>query len=203
MSPRSKEAFEAMRKTTKQKIENAALSLIARKGTSITIDEIAKNAEISKGLLYNHYASKEALIEELTRQTTFITGKTIGSIVEESGSAAEKIQKITSIVTDIFSGDYRGIENFMFIAQIEISGFLADKPIYDLPEAPNPLESLTKIIIAGQQEGTVVLGVPVQLAMTYWATIQGLSSYIIMGVPVVPSPEMLLRILLKENHLYD
>ncbi|MDR2597220.1 MAG: TetR family transcriptional regulator, partial [Treponema sp.] len=33
-----------MRETTRQKIEEAALSLFARKGLSVTIDEIAKRA---------------------------------------------------------------------------------------------------------------------------------------------------------------
>jgi AcrR family transcriptional regulator len=52
--PRTKEAFEAMRETTKGKIEASALSLFARKGLSVTIDEIAKTAGLSKGLIYNH-----------------------------------------------------------------------------------------------------------------------------------------------------
>jgi AcrR family transcriptional regulator len=44
----TKEAFEAMRETTKGKIKATALSLFTRKGLSVPIDEIAKTAGLSK-----------------------------------------------------------------------------------------------------------------------------------------------------------
>ncbi|MCL2280157.1 MAG: TetR/AcrR family transcriptional regulator [Oscillospiraceae bacterium] len=199
--PRSKETFEAMREATRQKIEVAALSLIARKGISVTVDEIAKNAGVSKGLLYNHYPSKEALIGELLSQAVTISGETLRQFAESEGSALSKIKQITSVMCDMFSENNRGIDNFMFMAQVGMSGFLSDKPVYNTPNAPNPLGSLVKIIAIGQHEGFVVSGDPTELAFTYWAAIQGICCYKIMGMSIAANSVMLMRILLKENCL--
>lgn len=66
MSPRTKEQFENIREEKKQLIFEAALDLFALEGYhSTSITKIAKHANISKGLLYNYYESKEALLLEI------------------------------------------------------------------------------------------------------------------------------------------
>jgi hypothetical protein len=49
-----------------------------------------------------------------------------------------------------------------------------------------------------QAEGSAVGGDPMQLAAVYWSAIQGLCCYIITGIPLSPSPEILSRIILKD-----
>ena len=66
MSPRTKQQFEEIRKTRKDEILSVALELFAQngyKGTSIS--QIAKQAKISKGLMYNYFENKEKLLEEI------------------------------------------------------------------------------------------------------------------------------------------
>ena len=64
--PRSKEQFEEIRKKTKENILNAALKLFAEKGYHGTsINDIAKAANISKGLAYNYFESKKQIIEAI------------------------------------------------------------------------------------------------------------------------------------------
>lgn len=66
MSPRTPEQFEHMRYDKKALIMSAALELFANNGYHATsISEISKKAGISKGLMYNYFKSKEALIMEL------------------------------------------------------------------------------------------------------------------------------------------
>jgi AcrR family transcriptional regulator len=63
MAPRSTEQFEAMRENTIQRITHSALSLFSQKGYKNTsVSEIAKEAGISKGLIYNYYKSKEEVL---------------------------------------------------------------------------------------------------------------------------------------------
>jgi AcrR family transcriptional regulator len=195
--PRKKEAFEVMRKTTRQKIETAALSLFARKGLSVTVDEIAKTAALSKGLLYSHYPSKEALIAELVRQATVISGAKIKEIADKDSSAAEKIRQITATMCETLSSDQIGINYFMFMIQAGMSDFQIQDGLYTA-DTPNPVERLTRIISEGQAEGSAVNGDPVQLATVYWAAIQGLCWYNISGILFSPVPEILSRIILKE-----
>jgi AcrR family transcriptional regulator len=63
MSPRTPEQFEEMRESRRKQIMDAALELYAREGYShCSISQLAKNAGISKGLMYNYFESKEALL---------------------------------------------------------------------------------------------------------------------------------------------
>lgn len=63
MSPRSKKQFEAIRHESMENIANAALRLFGEKGYhSTSIAQIAREAGVSKGLLYNYFESKEALL---------------------------------------------------------------------------------------------------------------------------------------------
>jgi len=196
--PRTKEAFEAMRETTKGKIEAAALSLFVRKGLSVTIEEIAKTAALSKGLLYSHYPSKEALIAELVRQAAVISGTSIKEIADGDGSAAAKIKQITAMMCEMLSSSNIGIDYFMFMVQVGISDFKIPDASWYTADVPNPIESLARIITEGQTEGSAVNGDPVQLATVFWAAIQGLCCYVITGIPVSPVPETLSRIILKD-----
>lgn len=64
--PRTKEQYEEIRKTSKQKILNAALEVFATEGYhSATVDAIAKTAGISKGLIYNYFKGKDDVLQEL------------------------------------------------------------------------------------------------------------------------------------------
>ncbi len=63
MAPRTSEQFEAIREEKKILIMDTALELFANEGFHNTsIQDIAKKAGISKGLLYNYFESKESLI---------------------------------------------------------------------------------------------------------------------------------------------
>jgi AcrR family transcriptional regulator len=64
MSPRTKHQNEQLRASTRKKILDASLDLFARQGyENVSIDEIATKAGISKGLVYNHFSSKEDLLK--------------------------------------------------------------------------------------------------------------------------------------------
>ena len=66
MSPRTAEQNEQIRVDSKHKIMDAAFKLIAKNGYEATsIAMISKSAGVSKGLLYNYFASKEELVKAL------------------------------------------------------------------------------------------------------------------------------------------
>lgn len=70
MAPRSAAQFDEIRQRSREKIMEVALELFATygyRGTSIS--KIAKEASISKGLLYNYFTSKEELLHEIIRAT--------------------------------------------------------------------------------------------------------------------------------------
>lgn len=63
MSPRTPEQFEEMRVSRRKQIMDAALDLFASEGYShCSISQLSSHAGISKGLMYNYFKSKEALL---------------------------------------------------------------------------------------------------------------------------------------------
>ena len=66
MSPKSKEQYEIIRSQSRLLIMETALELFAQKGFhNTTIKQIAEAAGISKGLMYNYFKSKKALLEAI------------------------------------------------------------------------------------------------------------------------------------------
>lgn len=66
MSPRTEKQFAQIREDRKESILSAALHLFAEQGYhSTSISKIAKEANISKGLLYNYFEGKEEVLKFL------------------------------------------------------------------------------------------------------------------------------------------
>ena len=64
--PRTQEQFHLMQEESRSEIVQAALELFAEHGFARTsIAMIAKKASVSQGLMYNYYASKDALLQEI------------------------------------------------------------------------------------------------------------------------------------------
>mgnify|MGYP001178156923 FL=1 len=64
--PRTPEENDRIRQASKENIRAAAMDLFMKKGYySTSISDIAKQAGISKGLLYNYYKGKEELLAEM------------------------------------------------------------------------------------------------------------------------------------------
>lgn len=66
MSPRTSQQLALLKETRKTQILKNAFQLFSTKGYHHTsISEIAKEAKLSKGLLYNYFKSKEDLLNEV------------------------------------------------------------------------------------------------------------------------------------------
>ncbi len=84
MAPRTTPKNEEIRKESMQNIMNAAFSLIARQGyDSTSIAQIAAEAGVSKGLMYNYFESKEDLLEKLVASTMAESDLTAESLISE------------------------------------------------------------------------------------------------------------------------
>ncbi|MBN2777320.1 MAG: TetR/AcrR family transcriptional regulator [Bacteroidales bacterium] len=71
MSPRTAKQYEEIRTDKRKQIMEAAVKLFAEKGFhAASISLIAKEAGISKGLIYNYFDSKETLLKEIMDELT-------------------------------------------------------------------------------------------------------------------------------------
>jgi len=84
MSPRTEAQNREIRQESMQKIMDAAFRLIARKGYEATsIAEIAKEAGVSKGLLYNYFSGKQDLLEKMVLNAVGEADKTMESLMSD------------------------------------------------------------------------------------------------------------------------
>ncbi len=70
MSPRTSKQFQEIREEKRTLIMDTALEHFAREGYhAATITHLAKHAGISKGLMYNYFESKEALLRAIIQRS--------------------------------------------------------------------------------------------------------------------------------------
>ncbi|WP_411105984.1 TetR/AcrR family transcriptional regulator [Streptomyces sp. cmx-4-9] len=75
----------ARRQATRQKLYEAAVTLIAEKGFSATtVEEIAERAGVAKGTVYYNFASKNDLFEELLRHGVGLLTASLRTAAEET-----------------------------------------------------------------------------------------------------------------------
>ncbi len=73
------------REATRQKLYEAAVTLIAEQGFSATtVDEIAERAGVAKGTVYYNFASKSVLFEELLRHGVELLTASLREAVERT-----------------------------------------------------------------------------------------------------------------------
>jgi AcrR family transcriptional regulator len=74
--PKTPEQYKQVREQKKELIIDAALHLFAEKGYHNTsINKIALNAKVSKGLMYNYFESKEDLLKQILKSFFEMTWK--------------------------------------------------------------------------------------------------------------------------------
>ena len=96
MCPRSPEQSAILRQKSRTAILHAATELFARKGYAATkTEEIAKRAGVSKGLIYNHFTSKESILETLLES---LTESTLGLRTLQEGSVESRAAALIAFI---------------------------------------------------------------------------------------------------------
>jgi AcrR family transcriptional regulator len=80
------------RARTRQKLTDAARNLIAEKGVAgLRISEITQRADVALGSFYNHYGSKEELVEAVVADTIVALTEAIVARMEQLEDPAEAV----------------------------------------------------------------------------------------------------------------
>ena len=99
MSPRTEQQWAEMRLSASQNIISAALDVFKQKGFHrASMEEIAKQAEVSKGLAYNYFKSKEHLLAAVMERRFNEAEALIQGIHEISGA----LNKLATILDRLF-----------------------------------------------------------------------------------------------------
>jgi len=196
---RTKEQNEKMRLITKEKILSAAIYLFSEKGfTATNIMEIAKRAEISVGLIYNHYRTKIGIYEGLVQEA-------IKYLTEEREMLffdASPLEIITRFTDDITNEMARNDE-FSRYMLILFQPLIAQKTFEWLNDfysySTKFLEDFARLIESGQQKGIFKAGDPQAMTQFYIASMHGLCSLQLSLKEKfrAPTTEMMISFLIK------
>jgi AcrR family transcriptional regulator len=92
---------------TRDRIDRAAIRLFAQQGVDGTsIRQIAKAANISLGALYNHYRSKESMVEALFSRNWALVGQELRRISHENKTLDAQILQMVRYVFGFFERDW-------------------------------------------------------------------------------------------------
>jgi AcrR family transcriptional regulator len=97
---------QARSEVTRQKILNAAMDLFGEVGFAAAgLGEIIERTGMTKGALYHHFDSKEALATAIIEQGTNLTGEAFRKVCESSSPALENMIHGIFVVSDLLVSD--------------------------------------------------------------------------------------------------
>jgi len=195
----------ARRAATRGKILSAATALFARKGLAGTgVQEIADMADLSVGMLYRHFKTKEdiyeALIEKaMTDMNNFIV------LLEGDISPVYLIKMAASNILEKIEKDneYALFQKLLTRASDDFLIAMPQSMAESLfKRTQNYIDKISRLIERGQDDGTFRQGCAEGMTQLFIAALQGLAAWrlAIEDKYVSPSPQMLTAFLLKDEY---
>ena len=174
------EQFEEMRESRREQIMDAALELFASEGYShCSISQLAKHAGISKGLMYNYFESKEALLIAIIEEGM----QDIMTMIDPDQDGILDPEEVEGFIRNTFKGIRSNLQFWILfinvVLQPPVKEFLEGKPFSSVMErfGPRLLEYFKKM---GYED-------PMLEMITFSAMIEG---YGILLVYIFPNDEL-------------
>jgi TetR/AcrR family acrAB operon transcriptional repressor len=200
---KQQERFEAMRSETTDKILFSATKLFAKKTFfKTTMQDIADDAGVSKGLAYRYFSSKEEIMNKLIELSVpGLNG--ISDLFLQRGNEKEILITITEGLLEHLIADPSTTEGFLLLSQIEsFSKNELNPALKSQYEATlkKLIDSLSSFIASGQKNGYFSEGDPRDLAFFYYSVYQGIAftSRIFKEEYKYPTVNQLVSFLIKE-----
>ena len=203
--PRSKVQNEQIRAESRQKILSTARRLFAERGfDGCNVSDIAKQAGMSQGNIYWHFASKDDLFQAVLEDGFQAIGATMAQAVMTQGSGLEKFNLFLDgflALSKEQGGDDFVIIMITFIAQGGVRRF-AEFGISTEQIGAEYHQALNAIFAQGQAEGAFQANLDPNLLTTFFFSfINGLMLMYPLqwkDIPVEVIREALLRLLGKK-----
>jgi AcrR family transcriptional regulator len=187
---RNQETNQKIKMERQERILSGALELFALNGLSGTkISDIAKHTNMSNGLIYHYYPSKEDIYTELIRVAfeRLVTACKYLAIMELPPH--KKIRyAIDELVKTIRTKPESGLY-YLLIAQATASSHVPSK-VKDLLKKYRgiPYKTIAGIVAEGQQHGTIRQGSADDLAFFFWVNVNGIALHQVMYGENAKSP---------------
>ncbi len=171
--PRTEEANQRIREAQRAKILEAAWKVFARKGRAMTMADVATAADVSYGLTYRYFASKEAILHALVEQTFQSSEAGFQHFRELPGTPGERLDFLLSRLVESrrehpeFSQlHYQVLSDEATPSDLREQAFRYGQAFQD---------RLRHLIVEGQATGEVTGADPDQLVTAVLASLDGLT----------------------------
>lgn len=195
--PRTAAAYQQIKDARRATILAAARKVFARSGLAATrVGDIAAEADVSQGLLYHYFPTKEALFTTIVADALRQTAALVATSRQRPGSAWERLR---GLCAQMLAGVAEYPEYPLVIVQAFTSAAAPAEARAAIAEyGQRTLRDLLALIREGQEEGTVAAGDPAELALTFTSCIQGIALSRLQAAPPdarLPGAETILRLL--------
>ena len=164
-------ARDEQKEQRRQLIIDKAIELFAKKGYAETkIGDIAAAADMSVGLMFHYFESKEKLLEEIVRYGAKCTNYPKEMNFE---NPLDYFEGFLKMLFHYAIEQPRVMYLFVIMGQLGYSESIP-KSIRDIFSDINQVEQSAEIIAAGQQYGYFREGDPHSLAFAFWSSVQGI-----------------------------
>lgn len=197
--PRTSEQYKKIREHSHARIKSAATQVFIKKGYAATsIQNIADYAQISVGLVYRYFDSKEHLFSSIVDEAedSLYDAKAGFENSEDTLLTLQEVAKEILDHSDQSAADYMNL-----LSQILMYDEFHEHKKRIIKADFELFESVAKAIEKLQKEGKVILDDAKMLAMHFFMQLQGvvLMKSFFKEDYKIPTPKMIVSYLLKEK----
>jgi AcrR family transcriptional regulator len=170
------ERKEREKERRRQQIIVAAKRVFSEKGfNKATMEDIAKEAELSPGTLYLYFKNKEELYASLSLRILQYLHIRVTHVNEETDlSTEEKLKALMDAMYDVYDFDPLIIINMFHLQSSETLKNLSDTLMVEIKDlSKKSIGAIAKIFEEGVNSGTFVSHHPVALADIFWSMFSG------------------------------
>lgn len=201
--PRNKMLNEKIKDERREQILSTALGLFAVKGLSATkIADICAALDISQGLIYHYFDSKEEIFIELIRTALEKMNAACRALESLDMSPREKLKlAIEELLKGIEKNEDTSIYYLLIALATASEAIPEEAKAIIKKENRFPYEVVTRIIIEGQKDGSFKNHDAEQMALVFWNSIKGLAIHKAAHGKKYKSPDrdILLGLFVKED----
>ncbi len=199
MSPRNEEQNAIIKDERREQILSAALKVFATRGFAATkISDIVAKGGMSHGLVYHYFKSKEEIFFELVSRALSTSGE---SLLMVEAMPLSPLQKVRETAKHILGGIDEWEDTsyyFLIVIHASMMEMTAEDKEKVFGNSQVPVESMMRIIKQGQDIGEIRQADPLEMAIMFFAALQGIAFYkLSMPNFQLPDPELLVYMVKK------
>jgi TetR/AcrR family transcriptional regulator len=179
---------------TRRAILEVSLELFVRRGfAGTTVRDIARAGQISPGLMFHYFPSKDALLQEHVA----VMAREIDSVATALRGSSKPIETFREIAqTILVSMSEPYTRNLFLLANQVLSLESIPATAKKMVSRSKSIDASVVLIATGQRKGEIRKGDPHALAIAFWGAIQGIAEILVWNSgSEIPTAEQVISIL--------